>query len=63
LLPVLLLPLSLPLVLPAATAVAAYMLPQPPPFAEVQSSIFLVILYDILMVAVGFFTYHYVVET
>lgn len=63
LLPVLLLPLSLPLVLPAATAGAAYMFPQPPPFNEVQSPLFLVILYDILMVTVGFFTYHYVVES
>jgi heme exporter protein B len=63
LLPVLLLPLSLPLVLPAATAVAAYMFPQLPPFNEVQSPLFLVILYDILMVTVGFFTYHYVVES
>ena len=63
LLPVLLLPLSLPLVLPAATAVAAYMFPQLPPFNEVQSPLFLVILYDILMVTAGFFTYHYVVES
>ena len=63
LLPVLLLPLTLPLVLPAATAVAAYMFPQPPPFNEVQSPVLLVILYDILMVTVGFFTYHYVVES
>ena len=63
LLPVLLLPLALPLVLSAATAVAAYMLPQPPPFNEVQSPILLVILYDILMVTAGFFTYHYVVES
>lgn len=63
LLPVLLLPLSLPLVLAAATAVAAYMLPVPPPFSEVQSPLFLVILYDILMLTAGFFTYHYVVES
>ena len=63
LLPVLLLPLSLPLVLPAAMAVAAYMFPQLPPINEVQSPFLLVILYDILMVTVGFFTYHYVVES
>jgi heme exporter protein B len=63
LLPVLLLPLSLPLVLPAATAVAAYMFPALPPFSEVQSPLFLVILYDILMLTAGFFTYHYVVES
>ena len=63
LLPVLLLPLSLPLVLPAATAVSAYMFPTLPPFSEVQSPFLLVILYDILMLTAGFFTYHYVVES
>lgn len=62
LLPVLLLPLTLPLVLPAAMAVSAYMFPQVPPFAEVQSPVFLVALYDLLMVTVGILTYHYVVE-
>ena len=63
LLPVLLLPLSLPLVLPAATAVSAYMFPALPPFSEVQSPVFLVTLYDILMLTAGFFTYRYVVES
>lgn len=63
LLPVLLLPLSLPLVLPAAMAVAAYMFPQQPPWAEVQSPILLVLVYDLLMVTIGFLTYHYVVES
>ncbi len=63
LLPVLLLPLSLPLVLPAATAVASYMLPLPPTWAEVQSSISLVLVYDLLMLTAGFLTYHYVVES
>jgi heme exporter protein B len=63
LLPVLLLPLSLPLVLPAATAVAAYMLPELPLWEDVQSPIFMVLAYDILMVVAGFFTYHYVVES
>ena len=63
LLPVLLLPLSLPLVLPAATAVAAYMFPQTPPLSEVQSPIFLVIIYDLLMLVAGFSTYHYIVES
>jgi heme exporter protein B len=62
LLPVLLLPLSLPLVLPASMAVAAYMFPQVPEWGEVQSAVYLVIAYDLLMVAVGFLTYHYVVE-
>ena len=63
LLPVLLLPLSLPLVLPAATATAVYMFPQQPIFAEVQTPIMLIILYDVLMLAAGFTTYHYIVES
>ncbi|RMH02181.1 MAG: hypothetical protein D6706_00765 [Chloroflexi bacterium] len=63
LLPVLLLPLSLPLVLAAATAVASYMFPQLPTWGEVQSPILLVIIYDILMLTAGFLTYHYVVES
>ncbi len=63
LLPVLLLPLSLPLVLPAATAVAAYMFPHPPAWSDVQSAIYTVIIYDLLMITAGFLTYHYVVES
>lgn len=63
LLPVLLLPLSLPLVLPAATAVAAYMFPQLPTWGEVQSAVYIVIIYDLLMVTAGFLTYHFVVES
>ena len=63
LLPVLLLPLSLPLVLPASMAVAAYMFPILPEWGEVQSAIYLVLAYDLLMVTVGLLTYHYVVES
>jgi heme exporter protein B len=66
LLPVLLLPLSLPLVLPAAEAVALYMSftpPDAPTWTEVQSPILLVLAYDLLMIMVGVFTYHYVVES
>lgn len=63
LLPVLLLPLSLPLILPASMAVAAYMFPQIPPWGEVQSAVYLVIIYDLLMVTVGLITYRYVVES
>lgn len=63
LLPVLLLPLSLPLILPASMAVAAYMFPQMPPWGEVQSAVYLVILYDLLMLTVGLITYRYVVES
>jgi len=63
LLPVLLLPLALPLVLPASMAVAAYMFPQQPVWGEVQSAVYIVIIYDILMLAAGFLTYHFVVES
>jgi heme exporter protein B len=63
LLPVLLLPLSLPLVLPASMTVAAYMFPQIPELSEVQSPIALVLIYDLLMLTAGFLTYHYVVES
>jgi heme exporter protein B len=63
LLPVLLLPLSLPLVLPAAMATSAYMFPELPTWGEVQSAVYLVLLYDLLMVSTGLFFYHYVVES
>ncbi|MBE2223151.1 MAG: heme exporter protein CcmB [Anaerolineae bacterium] len=63
LLPVLLLPLALPLVLPASMGVAAYMFPQQPVWSEVQSAIFIVIIYDILMLTAGFLTYRFVVES
>ena len=63
LLPVLLLPLALPLVLPASMAVAAYMFPQQPVWGEVQSAVFIVIIYDILMLTAGFLTYRFVVES
>lgn len=61
LLPVLLLPLSLPLVLPAAMGTARLMLPEPL-WAEAQTPLMLVLLYDLLMLVVGFSTYHYVIE-
>ena len=63
LLPVLLLPLALPLVLPASMAVAAYMFPVQPVWGEVQSAVYIVIIYDILMLTAGFLTYHFVVES
>lgn len=62
LLPVLLLPLTLPLVLPAAAAVATYMLP-PQEWGAAQSSVSLVIVYDLLMLTAGFLTYRYVIES
>lgn len=62
LLPVLLLPLSLPSVLAAATAASAYMFPELPPWTEVQTPVALVVAFDVLMLTAGFLTYHYVVE-
>lgn len=62
LLPVLLLPLSLPSVLAAATAVSAYMFPELPPWNEVQTPIALVVAFDVMMLTAGFLTYHFVVE-
>ena len=62
LLPVLLLPLTLPVVLAAAQVTAAYVAPVPPEWSEVQFAVALVVAYDIFMVTAGFLTYHYVVE-
>ncbi len=62
LLPVLLLPLSLPSALAAATAVSAYMLPEMPAWSEVQAPVALLIAFDVLMLTAGFLTYHFVVE-
>lgn len=62
LLPVLLLPLSLPCVLAAATATALFMFPQLPMIEELQAPLSLVAAYDVMMVAAGLLTYRYVVE-
>ena len=62
LLPVLLLPLALPAVLAASTATSALIRTDLPAWSEVQFPIALVIAYDVLMLVVGFFTYHFVVE-
>ena len=62
LLPVLLLPLTLPAVLAAATATSALIRPDLPAWNEIQFPIALVVAYDVLMLLVGFFTYHFVVE-
>jgi heme exporter protein B len=62
LLPVLLLPLSLPSVLAAATAASAYMFPELPLWSEVQTPIALVVAFDVLMLTAGYLTYHFVVE-
>jgi heme exporter protein B len=66
LLPVLLLPVSLPLVLPAAmattTTIASAMRGEAS-WALVQAPVLLVAAYDLLMLGVGFATYHFVVES
>lgn len=62
LLPVLLLPLTLPSLLSAGTATAALIRPELPAWSEVQFPIALVIVYDICMLMAGFLTYHFVVE-
>ncbi len=62
LLPVLLLPLTLPAVLAAAQVTAAFVAPEPPVWSELQFAIALVVAFDIFMVTAGFLTYHYVVE-
>ena len=62
LLPVLLLPLTLPVVLAAAQVTAAYVAAVPPEWSEVQFAVALVVAYDLFMVTAGFLTYHYVVE-
>jgi len=66
LLPVLLLPVSLPLVLPAAMATTTYIASAAlgeASWALIQAPVMLVIAYDILMLAVGFLTYRFVVES
>ncbi len=66
LLPVLLLPVSLPLVLPAAMATTTYinaaMLGEAS-WAAVRAPVLLVVAYDLLMLTVGFLTYRFVVES
>lgn len=62
LLPVLLLPLTLPSVLAASQVTAAFLLPEPPPWSEIQFAVALVVAYDVLMLTAGFLTYHFVVE-
>ncbi|HSH03328.1 MAG TPA: heme exporter protein CcmB [Anaerolineae bacterium] len=62
LLPVLLLPLSLPLLLPASMAVAGFVSTPPATWTEVQTAVSLVILYDIVMITLGLTTYRYTIE-
>lgn len=62
LLPVLLLPLTLPSVLSAAQVTAMFMETQLPEWSQVQFPIALVVAFDIFMLTAGFLTYHFVVE-
>ena len=62
LLPVLLLPLTLPVVLSAATAASAFIQPELPAWDQVQFPIALVVTFDVFMLTAGFLTYHFVVE-
>jgi heme exporter protein B len=62
LLPVLLLPLTLPSVLAAAQVTAMLMEPQLPEWSQIQFPIALVVAFDIFMLTAGFLTYHFVVE-
>lgn len=66
LLPVLLLPLSLPLVLPAAMATTTYIASAMLGEASwelIRAPVLLVVAYDLLMLGVGFLTYRFVVES
>ena len=62
LLPILLLPLTLPSVLAAANAVAQFMFPELPAWSDVQAPIALVIAFDLIMLTAGTLTFQYVVE-
>lgn len=61
LLPILLLPIVLPLILPAAIAVSEYM-SQQPELPRIRSAVSLVAAYDLLILAVGFVVYQFVVD-
>lgn len=61
LLPILLLPIVLPLILPAAIATAEIVSLQPEP-DRVRSSLSLLMAYDLAILAVGYFSYRFVVE-
>ena len=62
LLPVLLLPLTLPSVLAASQVTAALTARVPASWSEIQFPVALVVTFDIFMLTVGFLTYQYVVE-
>lgn len=61
LIPILILPLTLPVVLAAAMASAEFVLPQPD-WAKAAGPLAVVVIYDLLMLLAGLFAYNYVVE-
>ena len=61
LLPILLFPVILPLILPAAIAIAEFMSGQPE-MAIVRGTVSLVLAYDLLVISVGYWVYPYIVE-
>lgn len=62
LIPVFLLPLTLPLIFSAASGSAELVATRPAAFADVQAALVLVLAYDLLMLAAGYLTYNYVIE-
>ena len=62
LLPILLLPLTLPAVLSVASATAALVFNPNTPWSDISFQVSLVVLYDVLMLIVGYWTFGYVVE-
>lgn len=62
LLPVLLLPLTLPAVLAAASTTARYLFETNIGWEQVGFGISLILFYDVFMLMVGFFTYQFIVE-
>lgn len=62
LLPILLLPIVLPLILPAAIATAEIVSLQPEP-DRVRSSMSLLLAYDLAILAAGFISYRFVIES
>jgi heme exporter protein B len=61
LIPILVLPLTMPVVLAAATGSAEFMLPDPD-WRQAGASLSIVIMYDLLMLLAGFFAYNYLVD-
>ena len=63
LLPVLLLPLTLPAVLAAGSVTAIVTFPDPWVWSDIAYSLSIVLFYDVMMIIVGLFAFPYVVES